>query len=188
MLVPVLKLLVAVSSSVAVEDGRKVLLKRPLVSLKIPLAEILKMVEAAPVGFSAFSFSPPMRFAWNLNAGGSPDILLLALLVLVVDARYPGSFGDLDAWLSAGMAKLLVILSSFPCTLRSHDVLCMDPLSQLCLKHGILVIRWGGSWKQWYGAILMYGLMDVWVLLADPAWGATVQVALGMLNVRTLPM
>ncbi|GMH24155.1 hypothetical protein Nepgr_025998 [Nepenthes gracilis] len=25
---------------------------------------------------------------------------------------------------------------------------------------------------------LMYGLMDVWVLLADPAWGASVEVAL----------
>ncbi|GMH02208.1 hypothetical protein Nepgr_004047 [Nepenthes gracilis] len=54
----------------------------------------------------------------------------------------------------------------------------MDPLSLLCLKHEILVIRWVGSWKQWYGAVLMYGLMDVWVLLADPAWGASVQVEL----------
>ncbi|GMH11717.1 hypothetical protein Nepgr_013558 [Nepenthes gracilis] len=71
-----------------------------------------------------------------------------------------------------------VILSSIPCTLRSLAVLCMDPLSLLCLKHEILVFRWGGSWKQWYGAVLMYGLMDVWVLLAAPAWGASIQGAL----------
>ncbi|GMH15544.1 hypothetical protein Nepgr_017385 [Nepenthes gracilis] len=46
LLAVVLKLLVAVSSSVAVEDGCMVLLKRPMVGLKIPLAEILKLVES----------------------------------------------------------------------------------------------------------------------------------------------
>ncbi|GMH19874.1 hypothetical protein Nepgr_021715 [Nepenthes gracilis] len=45
MMVPVLKFLVAVSSSVAVEVGRMVLMKRPMDDLKIPLAEMLKLVE-----------------------------------------------------------------------------------------------------------------------------------------------
>ncbi|GMH04937.1 hypothetical protein Nepgr_006777 [Nepenthes gracilis] len=99
-------------------------LKRPMVGLKIPLAEIHEsrwsphraIFKDGDVGMVrnpilcdearqlcpvfAFSFSSPMRFAWNikwLEAASTilfsffDVLILLALLVPDVDARYPGS-------------------------------------------------------------------------------------------------